>query len=161
MTDQGREFTNKTITDLCSLLNVRKICTTAYHPATNSAAESFNRTIIKYFRKMLDNNRTVDWETQLAALMFSYNTSIHKSINETPFFLTYLRDPSSPIFDTVINKVQYRDDYANKAMLQMFHAYNTAKQCNEDASQQAKNYFDRSAKERPFKVGDVVMLHVP
>ena len=161
VTDQGKEFTNATITDICSLLNVKKICTTAYHPATNSAAESFNRVIIKYFKKMLDNNATMDWEPQLAALMYSYNTSIHKSIADTPFFLTYLRDPNSPIFDTIIDKVKYKDDYVTETMAMMMNAYKATKDNLENSTQLAKQYLDKSAKERPFKVGDVVMLHVP
>ena len=43
-----------------------------------------------YLTAMLGNDQTLDWEEWLPALMFSYNTQVHKSTMESPFFLTVM-----------------------------------------------------------------------
>ena len=52
-----------------------------------------------YLTAMLSNKQTLDWEEWLPALMFSYNTQVHKSTQESPFFLTFLHNPRLPFFD--------------------------------------------------------------
>ena len=96
VTDNGKEFINEVMTTLLRLLNVKKLNISPFHPASNSSAESFNRTIIKYLRTALEN-RTLDWETHLPSLKLAYNTRVHQSTQFSPFFLTYLHDRTTPV----------------------------------------------------------------
>jgi len=41
---------------------------------------------------------TLDWEQYLAPMAFSYNTSLHWSIQTTSYFLTYGQDARLPSF---------------------------------------------------------------
>ncbi len=43
VTDRGKEFCNKLADELYKKLGVQHLRTSAYHPQTNSSAESFNR----------------------------------------------------------------------------------------------------------------------
>jgi hypothetical protein len=88
ITDQGREFANKMSDELYDLLQMKHQTTSARHPQCNSQVERFNQTIAKYLNSFVDST-TLDWELYLAPLMLCYNTSFHRSVQNTPFFLTY------------------------------------------------------------------------
>ena len=47
--------------------------------------------------------------------MFSYNTQVHKSTLESPFFLTYLHDPKLPFFNINNPQPMYKDGYVPDA----------------------------------------------
>ena len=46
LTDQGKSFENNLFRELCSLAEVKKLCTSPYHPETNGQCECFNATLI-------------------------------------------------------------------------------------------------------------------
>ena len=46
LTDQGKSFENNFIRELCELAQVKKPCTSPYHPETNGQCEHFNTTVI-------------------------------------------------------------------------------------------------------------------
>jgi IS30 family transposase len=101
VTDQGKEFCAKLSDDLFKRLGTNHLTTSPHHPQCNSQAEVANKMIAKYLASFCDDS-TLDWELYLAPLMFSYNTSFHRSIKTSPFFLTFgmeLRLPSLPTPD--------------------------------------------------------------
>ena len=55
LTDRGKEFCNKLANELYNKLGVQHLRTSAYHPKTNSSAESFNRELIKIMCTLLDD----------------------------------------------------------------------------------------------------------
>ena len=93
--DQGKEFCSELSEDLFRHMQVSHLKTTAYHPQCNSQAEVANKTIAKYLASFVDET-TLDWEVYLPPLMIVYNTSFHRSIKTTPFFLTFGMEPRLP-----------------------------------------------------------------
>jgi hypothetical protein len=55
----------------------------------------------------VDTN-TLNWELYLALMAFTYNTSFHRTINSTPFKVTYGIDARTPDFEP---KQLYGEDY--------------------------------------------------
>lgn len=161
LTDQGKEFCNKMLEELCRLWKIDKKRTSPFHPETNASAERFNRTMIGYLRATLDNTATLDWEELLPPMMLSYNTHVHKSTGDTPFFLTYLHDPRLPYFDLEKPRRFYDDSYVHEAFKLMQVAYHHAKANLEQASQVQKEYFDKKTEERSFDQGDRVLVYFP
>ena len=84
VTDQGGEFCNDLSAELYKLLQLTHLHTSSRHPTCNSQAEVANKTIAKYLRNLVRDD-TLDWEQYLPPLMFSYNTSFHRSIKTTLF----------------------------------------------------------------------------
>ena len=140
---------------------MEKIRTSAYRPQTNSAAESYNRTIIKYMRAMLDNNSTLDWEEQLYPLMMSYNTHIHQSTKETPFFLTFAHDPRLPYFDLQQPRVNMGESYAAESFTNVQAAFRSITDNMKEAEEIRNTYYNLRTKERKFKAGERVMVYFP
>ncbi|XP_060854939.1 uncharacterized protein LOC132932576 [Metopolophium dirhodum] len=50
LTDQGTEFLSKTFTEVCKLLKINKIKTSAYHPLSNGALERSHKSLAEYLR---------------------------------------------------------------------------------------------------------------
>ena len=71
--------------------------TAPYHPQTNSQAEVANKTIAKYLNSFV-NDSTLDWEQYVYPMMFSYNTSFHRSILNTPHMLNFGVQARQPAF---------------------------------------------------------------
>ena len=61
ISDRGKEFLNSVMVDLCGYLGINHNATSSYHPQTNSQAETYNKTMIRYLSSMLDNTMTLDW----------------------------------------------------------------------------------------------------
>jgi transposase InsO family protein/ribonuclease HI len=161
ITDQGKEFCNKLLEELCILWGVEKARTSPFHPQTNSAAESYNRTIIKYMRAILDNSRTLEWEEMLPSMMLAYNTHIHRSTKETPFFLTFAHDPRLPYFDIAKPKVMYHDNYAADSFRQVQASFQMVRDNTEEARKIREEYYNRKTVERSFEPGERVMVYYP
>ena len=97
VTDKGKEFCNRLSNELMDLMGTKHRTTTPYHPQCNSQAEVFNKKIAGYLSSFVDDT-TLDWELFLAPLMFSYNTSFHRSVLNTPHFLTFGIEARQPTF---------------------------------------------------------------
>ncbi len=92
ITDQGKEFCGRLSGELFKRLVTNHLMTSPHHPQCNSQAEVANTTIAKYLASFCDDSM-LDWELYQAPLMFSYNTSFHRSIKNLPFFLTFGMEP--------------------------------------------------------------------
>lgn len=119
----GMEFCNKIMVELFKLMGIQKDRMSSYHPQSNSSAESFNRSLIKYLRAVLDNDTTGDWERWLPFCSLAYNSHVHKSMLESPFFLTFLHDPRLPYFDLLEPRKMYGDSYTTEAFLNMSQSF--------------------------------------
>jgi len=52
---------NKMFKNMCRLLKIDKIRTTAYHPESNGALERSHRTLAEYLRHYINKDQT-DWD---------------------------------------------------------------------------------------------------
>lgn len=96
MTDQGTEFVNSVLRELCNSLNISHVTSTPYHHETMGGVERSHRVFNEYLRSYLSED--MDWEEYLPYFSYCYNTSYHSSFdyNLTPFELVYARTPISP-----------------------------------------------------------------
>lgn len=161
VTDQGKEFCNRVVQDMCELWRIDKDRTSPYHPQTNSSAESFNRSLKKYLLAMLDNDTTLDWEPLLPCLMLAYNCHVHSSTGDSPFFLTYLHDPRLPYFDLDKPRKFYATDYVSDTFKLMQTAYHGVKLNMEEAKKTSEAYYNRQATARQWLPGDRVLVYYP
>ena len=158
VTDQGREFVNQLSEELFKLLGVLHTTTTPRHPQCNAQAEVANKTIAKYLNSFV-NEATTDWELFLPPLMFSYNTSFHKSIQTTPFFLLHGVTPRLPAFPAPdLQRKFYGESDTAELHQRMLYARDLARRCNEVATDQMKVFHDAHSRSHDFKVGQWVLL---
>ncbi|XP_067393195.1 SCAN domain-containing protein 3-like, partial [Emydura macquarii macquarii] len=88
LTDQGTPFMSKLMKDLCTLLRVRALRTSVYHPQTDGLVERFNRTLKAMIKKVVSRDGK-DWDTLLPYLMFAIREVPQASTGFSPFELLY------------------------------------------------------------------------
>ena len=162
VTDRGREFCSKLADELFNKLGVDWWRTSAYHPQTNSSAESFNRELIKIMTTMLYVPEDPKWEARLPTVMLAYNTAVCKATNLSPFFLTYLRDPAMPFFQLgEMGRPFFGEDWASDALRRMreIYAY-TADKINQEGERNKKLLDSASGKHQEFSLGETVYVRL-
>jgi hypothetical protein len=96
ISDRGSNFVSHLAKYIYSFLGIKRITTTAYHPQSNGIVERFNGTLKETLSMWVNENHT-DWDVLLPFALFAYNTSIHRILQESPFYLLYGRDARLPI----------------------------------------------------------------
>ena len=86
--DQGREFENTVIQELCLLCGAHKTRTTPYHPESDGLVERFNRTLPMMLAMFAGENRD-DSDDLLSAVMMAYRSSVHESTGFSPYRLMF------------------------------------------------------------------------
>ena len=138
VTDQGKEFCSELSEDLFCHMQVSHLKTTAYHPQCNSQAQVANKTIAKYLASLVDET-TLDWEVYLPLLMIVYNTSLHRSIKTTPFFLTFGMESRLPnLLRPDVGRKFYGESSSDELLLRLLTARDIAHCNNETTTDQSK-----------------------
>jgi hypothetical protein len=157
VSDNGKEFRNKLAEELYKRLNIDHTTTAAYHPQCNAQAEVCNKTIAKYLNSFVDET-TLDWEQYLAPMAFSYNTSLHRSIKTTPYFLTYGEDARLPSFPSPDIQRCYSETAAGDWYNRLHTARDLATRNNMKATIRAESDHNKKAQEHEYKVGQQIWL---
>ena len=82
--DQGWEFENKVMHELCILGGSHKTKTTPYHPESDGLVERFNRTLLMMLAMFTDEHKD-DWDDLLPPVMMAYRSSVHESMGFSPY----------------------------------------------------------------------------
>ncbi len=84
--DNGAEFRNAVVSEICSQFGNKQTFTAAYHPASNGWVERANRKILKVLRPIL-NELLDNWEDWLPHVAASLNSSINDSTGKPPHYI--------------------------------------------------------------------------
>ena len=95
LSDQGANFVSGLIKEVCQILGIKRLNTTAYHPQTDGLVERFNRTLTAMLSKVVEKSGR-DWDLKLPYVLFALRTSMQESTKESPFFLMYVCDLDYP-----------------------------------------------------------------
>ena len=84
LSDCGANLLSSLEVDLCRLLGMKKVNTTACHPQTDGLVENVNRMIRAMIAKHAHKFRN-DWDKCLHQLLFAYHIKPHDSSGGSPF----------------------------------------------------------------------------
>ena len=171
VSDQGLEWCNEFTRTLWDMLGMEHKVTTPYMPSTNSAVETFNKTMAHFIRTaIIDSSKsTLDWELYLGPLVFSYNTAVHKSTKVSPFYATFGYDPCVPLWDSSLNDkaaIALKNGSYADYLAQHHHTLATTRKIvannNQEARDAYKNVHDKAKNPSipQFKPGDLVWVKI-
>ncbi|ERL91686.1 hypothetical protein D910_09013 [Dendroctonus ponderosae] len=83
--DQGTEFKNKDLEDLCRLYKIELHFGTSKNSNSNSPVERFHSTLIEHYRCIKQENKQLTPEQIIRRALLGYNNSIHSVTKFTPF----------------------------------------------------------------------------
>ena len=92
LTDQGACFMSRVIKDLLSMLQVRHLRTSVYHPQTDGLVERFNQTLKTMLKKVMEVDGK-NWDQLLPHALFAIREVPQASTGFSPFELLYGRRP--------------------------------------------------------------------
>ena len=157
VSDQGKEFCNKVMKEICSLLQISHQTTSAYHPQANGQAERMVREVLRYVRKHLEGRN--DWARLLAPLMSAHNTATHSSLGRTPFIMMFGRRPR---FTTSLIEGKEFRRYAEDEMRGQIGLHSRfladAAENQRQVWEKQRRAFDQRARERKIEIGDYVYV---
>jgi hypothetical protein len=118
ISDGGKEFTNKVMKAICTLLRIRKITTAPYNPRADGLAENQ----VKTCKDMLTSYCNVfqnDWDKYLSVVAHYYRTTHNDAINMTPYRALYGRECTqvntmwiADVLEQNTNLAEYVEDLA-------------------------------------------------
>jgi hypothetical protein len=130
-------------------------------PTSKHRSGKFLPLVQKILHDNVREHKTSEWEELLPYSMLMYNTHVHKSTQDSPFFLTFMHDPRMPFFDMDKPRVAYGADFVSETFRMMQHVNQAVKVNLEEAQECSKIYYDKTAKGRSFLPGDKVMVYFP
>ena len=110
ISDNGTEFVNVLMKQICVLLNIGRISTVPYHPQANGLVEQHNATL-KSMLAVYVNRFQDDWDLYLPHVAYAYNTTICTATGFTPFCMLYGRE-ARQLCNQWIER--YKEDKGNK-----------------------------------------------
>ena len=154
ISDRGSQFTSEFWNRLCELLNIDHSLSTANHPQTDGQTERVNGILEQYLRCFI-NERQNNWVDLLPFAEFSYNNTLHQSIQQTPFFANYGFNPTfNPEIPTTLNPSE-----AENRIITINENIEILKRNLEKAKATYKYHADQRRSEAPsFEVGQKVWL---
>ncbi|KAJ8883568.1 hypothetical protein PR048_015412 [Dryococelus australis] len=91
-TISGLNFMSEVMKHTYQLLQVKRICTSRYHPQSKFVERS-HRTLVKYLRRISQNLN--NWDTWIPYATFVFNTTPHSSTGNSPHTI-FRRSPNIP-----------------------------------------------------------------
>jgi hypothetical protein len=164
LSDRGQNFLSALMAEVCKIMGIHQVNTTAYHPQTDGLVERFNRTLTSMLAKTVEKNGR-DWDRRLPYVLFAYRTAVQASTGESPFFLMYGRDARLPTA-TDITTTTERDlvdlsDFGESLMTNLSEARELARKSIQNSQKKQKQNYDKRACANVFRVGDRVFLYKP
>ena len=103
VSDQGREFMNSIIVDLCSIFKISRNLATACNPSSNGLIERANGKLMSILRPIAMENSSI-WESTLPVAVFANNSAYHRASGDSQYFLLCHTDPRIP-FDDIFKAI--------------------------------------------------------
>ena len=162
LSDNGSEFRNQIIEEICRQYGIKQTFVAAYHPASNGLVERANRKILEVLRPIVSSMQE-NWQDWLPYVAASINSSINSSTGKSPYYILYGYDKVLPydILCQKTNPVYNSDDYA-KTQMSVFQNIHKEVRNQLSASRAEMIYKQNKESELPsIDVGDVVMIKSP
>lgn len=158
MTDRGTEFIAETMQEVCKLLNISHVKSTAYHHETIGSLENSHKNLISYLR-IQTNNNSQNWSSWLPYWCFAFNTTVHSETKYSPYELVFGKRCNIPsnlteTLDPMYNYYDYPKELKYRIQKAQFDARNNLCKSKEIR----KLSYDSYVNSVTYKTGDMVLI---
>ncbi|CAF0736468.1 unnamed protein product [Didymodactylos carnosus] len=160
ISDQGPHFQNILMHNIQKLIGYNHIYSTPYHPQTNGIVERFNSTFVPQISKLQDTQDN-NWDEYLQAVVFAYNSGVHKTTKFSPYELLYGRPPRLPIDSRPHHFTFHKPNDYFEQLKKTLNIYHKAAKENIIQQQQLnKQRYDIHRQDPHYKLGDRVWMRI-
>jgi transposase InsO family protein len=158
LTDQGGNFLSELFTNVCKLLQIKKIQTTAFHPESNGGLERGHRVIVEYLRHYIAEDQR-DWDDWVPYATYVYNVTNHRATGYSPFELLYGYTARMPSALQTTPTIRYNyDDYLSELKGRLQSAHAIARENLLKSKERSKLDYDKKTVRIALRAGDKVLL---
>ena len=158
LTDNGSEFKNKEMQEVCDTLGLKHIFSPVYTPQSNGRLEGWHRFFKACIAKHIRGGG-VKWDELVPLAVSAYNFFPCQSSKESPFVLMFGRDPITPIAKLLKPKPRYYGERGGALKMDTLRRlYTIVVQNIRKAREKLPNKEDEPHK---FKVNDMVLVKDP
>lgn len=151
--DLGKEFVNDIFKNICEILSLKHVTSTAYHHQSLGIIERSHRVLKSYLLNFCERG---EWDKWIPYFVSAYNITPHTDTNYTPYEL---------IFGKLFNSINYSanrmpiynlDSYANELKVRLHEAHQKAKEMLDDVKQ--KRILKQNREPVDFRINDKVVI---
>ncbi|XP_020297304.1 uncharacterized protein K02A2.6-like [Pseudomyrmex gracilis] len=159
LTDNGTEFLNKDLKSFTEKYRIEHATIPPYHPQANPV-ERVNRVVKTMITAFIGNDHR-EWDVHLSEFRFAYNTAFHTSLQTTPAYLNFGREPQ-PVNTYRVNHetpVEIEDSSREswKARVEKLKTLRDWIRENlEEAHNKQAHYYNLHHRDKVYSVGDRV-----
>ncbi len=115
LSDNGTEFRNQVLEEICKQFGIMQCFTVSYHPASNGLVERANRNILHVQRPVVSELKHT-WEDWLAYVAASINSRVCESTGQSPHYIIFGVEKRLPfdLLSSSHSRVFNVDNYAKK-----------------------------------------------
>ncbi len=100
LSDRGTNFLSNIVQELCRLMHIRKVTSTAYSPQMQGLVERLNRSLQDLLAKLVEEDQH-SWDDYLPQVLFAIRSAPQATTQETPAYLLYGQDLQLPLDRTL------------------------------------------------------------
>ena len=164
LSDRGTNLLANVVQDVCQLLGITKLNTTAYHPQCDGMVERLNRTLKSMLRKHAGRFGN-QWDRYLSGVLWAYRNTPHEATKEKPSYLLFGTDCRFPTEAAFLptEPTEYGDilEYREELTLSLSSARELAASNIKTAQKKYKEQYDKRANPICYKPGGLVLVRFP
>ena len=160
LSDNGCEFRNSLMNELCETFKIKKVHILPYHPSSNGLVERANRKILDVMRHTIGQDN--EWDLRMPMIQLSLNTRVHASTKETPIKCLMGYEPRMPY--EWLNKprgVVYNEDPVKIRLSNFKFIHKQLSKNLEQAQLEMVDRYNEGLKPVRYKIGDTVFVKNP
>jgi hypothetical protein len=165
LSDQGTQFMSDAFKEMCESFNIKRTTASAYHHQTAGKIEKFIRFLKTTIATITPQDQRQTWDEYIDHALLAYRMSVSRVLGDTPFFLTYGRDPVFPQ-DLAFNIKKGEEELSGKGVggfqcdlvKKMKTVYEKLVEKKREYQEQYKLYYDRRRKDVKFNIGEKVWI---
>ena len=160
--DQGRNFEAEVFKRVLELLGTSKTRTTPLYPQSDGLVERYNRTLLDYLSKFIDDDQS-NWDQLLPLALMAYRSASHETTGFTPSVMLYGRDMVLPLdlWRGGTGEMENGPEYLESLRTKLREVHAKAQQNFEGQISRMKRNYDQRAIRTQFNEGDFVSLYSP
>ena len=164
ITDRGTQYMSAKFVELCKVMGIRHVPTTAYSPWQDGLTESINKDLIQKIC-VYTNEKSKTWDEYVSAACLNHNTTKKEFTGYSPFYILFgqeARFPIDNIFQQPIELSEDTEEELDSYLQKRKEQYNYIKDIldgnMENRQQQNRQQYDKSRFEPAFRPGEFVLI---
>ena len=160
LTDNGTEFKNEQMDELCRQLNMKRVYSPVYTPEANGRLEAWHHFFKACVAKHTHGN-AAEWDEVVPLAGAAYNFFPCQASGESPFVLMFGRDPITPFAKLLEPAPRYLGDRGGHLKMDLLRKLYLLTAENVKRAREGRNPMEMTRQGNNFKVNDLVLVRDP